>query len=502
MGTALQNLSSIISLSNVDSDVIETDNDRVFIKEVVHVGTFHKDDQRIPITEQHLKHWCKTFAEMAREGIEVPVPLEHTRDPEKRRGKVLSLTMSKNSRGLPAMYAKIAFSDAKQAKQLRNSGVSIFVPKEVKTGSGNTYKIPIEHIAITDYPVVAGLEPFKPIALSFTPADDKGDDKKDTKPDGDAKNDGNPSSNPPNKSGDPVRMIANMLGVDPSITDPAQLSAACQQVIQTLMARGGMQPPANQPQRPMTPQAPAPGVQPMMPMMPGGQPQAVAGHQQAQQASRPVGNASGRPLIAASRIAFSLDDLPTEVLMALSKKQMKKIKKAIKKGKVSVTGPTKTNDKSHFGSTEDCGDDTYCDEGNDAFDNGEENEEENEDMFSGKGRGTGLALSGSVLDVVKNGRQVIIDQLFNAGNITAHVKKGMEERFIAAPTVAFSAQYDDGFNAFVKLMQENGRVLPKGKSGPQVAGAVALSHAEGSGGSESNPLVADAERRAKGESNF
>lgn len=206
-------------------------------------------------------------------------------------------------------------------------------------------------------------------------------------------------------------------------------------------------------------------------------------------------------MIAASRraIAFSLEDLPDEVLMALSKKQMKKVKKAIKKGKIKISGVEDFNDEPHFGGeVEDDQDDTYKDEGNDAFDNGCDSQEENEDMLS-PSRKTALSLSGSVLDAVRDARRIQIDQLAATGHITAAAKKGMIERFINSPAVAFSNQYDDGFNSTVELLKANGRVLPMGKSGPQITGAIALSQGESG---EQNVLIADADRRKEGKTNF
>jgi hypothetical protein len=294
---------SVISLAKSDSDVSPTKNPLVFLKEVAHVGTFHKGDMKIPITEAHLDHWVKTFAEMSEEGIEVPVPVEHTKDPEKRRGTVLALSKRTNSRGLPALYAKIKFRDAEAAK-LSHSGCSIFVPMSANSGSGKKFKIPVQHICITDYPVINNLEPFKPIALSF--GDQKPDDKPTDKPDA-------PKSEAP-KTGsapaqDPLLMLAHQLGIQ--ATDPQQIIAMIMQMVKPAA------PVAQQmPQRSPMPPPMMPAQQPVQPMMP----------------QRPA-QMSGRPMLAAS---FSLDDLPEEILMALSKKQMKKVVKAVKKGKKDI----------------------------------------------------------------------------------------------------------------------------------------------------------------------
>jgi hypothetical protein len=83
------------------------------------------------------------------------------------------------------------------------------------------------------------------------------------------------------------------------------------------------------------------------------------------------------------------------------------------------------------------------------------------------------------------------------GNITAAAKKDMVAQFVDNPHVALSHEYDDGFKNVVDMIKKNGRVINTGKSGPQV---VALSN--GVDPEQSNALLADAERRAKGENNF
>lgn len=285
-----------ISLAQNDSDVVSTDNPLVYWKEIAHVGTFFKEDQEIPITERHLDHWHKTFAEMSNDGIVVPVPVEHTKDPEKRRGHVLETARRENSRGLPALYAKIRFSDADAAK-LRQSGTSIFVPKEAPNGYGKKYNIPIQHVAITDYPVIADLEPFT-VALSLTKASElmkaqpqqqlqgtglsnnalladvnrrlieagqqaisldftSDQSAKDSKPPaapGANKPPDQPAQQQAQPQGNPVttlRDLASQIGIDPSITDQQQLIAAIAAVIAQLKARAQAPlPPQNMMQHP------------------------------------------------------------------------------------------------------------------------------------------------------------------------------------------------------------------------------------------------------------
>src|SRR5690606_13600266 len=106
-------------------------------------------------------------------GIKIPLPVEHTFDPEKNRGYVVGAQLGKNSKGIPALFALIQFRDEQEGKKLAAStDVSIFVPPDFTDGHGNKYPRPITHVALTSYPVVSGLDGFKAIAASLVENDD------------------------------------------------------------------------------------------------------------------------------------------------------------------------------------------------------------------------------------------------------------------------------------------------------------------------------------------
>lgn len=679
-----RNLVINLALSDSETHAVP-DKPLEFWKEIAHVGRFAKGDFKFSITEDDLEHWHNTFGAMQKSGIEVPVPVEHTKDPEKRRGKVLALARKTNSKGLPALFARIKFRDGDAAK-LSHSGVSIFVPAKAADGYGNEFKAPIQHVAITDYPVLTDLDPFQPIMLSFvgespgeikTFIDNEGRKSVMVTPlvldalnrareqglalDFNSKEEADAKKGPPGKSpsqspsgqGDKppdraapgqsqqenpqqknamtLRDLATQLGIDPSITDEQQLLQQLAAIIAQLKARAQAPMPPQMPMRPQMmpgmpgPMMPHPGMQGMGPPgMHTGRPpiqmsfdeskhprgakgsheggkfvsagalkasreaykasdvahdkdtvaktgahklaqlkhidaaaahrksgseeaarhhDAAAEHHKKQYEARV--NQAGRDFDEHRRISkedysgdyedryrTSFNDIPSEVLMALSKKQFKELKglmlargddsmgsrpaKKGKKGKGKVSGDKsivqRLNEESHFGS-EHCGDedeydDTFKDENNEDFDGGEDNEEENEEMFSGTGKAgklsqvDGLELSGSVLDLVKSARKTRIDQLFNQRLITAHVRKELEKQYVEAPSVAFSHEFDDGFERVVKLIVDNGAVLPGGKTGPQIAGAAGHRIAEISLSNEENPLLADVQRRAEGKTNF
>jgi hypothetical protein len=160
---------SVVYLApELDGWVLSSDTERVYRKQLIYTGEFEARGQRFSVDAPTLAHWQETFERMTKAGIEVPVPVEHTRDPEKRRGTLQKVERAKDSKGRDGLFGFIKFRDA-EAEKLAASNVSIYVPPERPDGKGGKFRRPIEHVALTDYPVVPGLDNFQPIAASLTP---------------------------------------------------------------------------------------------------------------------------------------------------------------------------------------------------------------------------------------------------------------------------------------------------------------------------------------------
>lgn len=203
-----------------------------FWKEIAHEGKFVRDTGRsraeINITRALMDHWKSTFDDMSGESMTVPVPIEHTRDPEKRRATVMEMARKPNKRGQSALYARVRFRDEEAAKLAKTSNASIFVPKKITSGTTHRdFLNPIEHVAITDYPVIHDLEPFEAISLSLTEE---------------------------MEMDMTLRELATQAGVDPSITDEQQILMALSQVI--MRAKGPPQAPPGAPPGPPAPPRP------------------------------------------------------------------------------------------------------------------------------------------------------------------------------------------------------------------------------------------------------
>lgn len=135
----------------------------VYRKELIYPGTFIKKDEegrpefRLVVDEKLIDHWVDTFDRMKKNGVDVPVPIEHSEDPEDRRGTVVALKKEFNEeRGQPSLYAYVTFRKGDE-KLAEHSQVSLYAPPDMEDGVENTYIRPITHVAITDYPLVPGL---------------------------------------------------------------------------------------------------------------------------------------------------------------------------------------------------------------------------------------------------------------------------------------------------------------------------------------------------------
>lgn len=151
--------------------VLAANDPLVYRKELIYCGSFHKktqsEDIRFDVDETVLQHWHNTFLAMSANGVEVPVPIEHTTDLTKKRGKLIKTEIALNKKGIPALFGYIRFNDEKSVAECKNANTSIFVPNEITDGKSNKYHRPMQHIALTDYPIIPGLESFQAIAASL-----------------------------------------------------------------------------------------------------------------------------------------------------------------------------------------------------------------------------------------------------------------------------------------------------------------------------------------------
>ena len=142
-------------------------------KELCRSGVYETGGVKHNIDREFLQNIVDTFWERNAKGIEVPCPVGHTHDPEAKRGKVIYVELREGRDGCIHLYGIIEFVDFNAKKTLCNSGVSIEAPEVVTDGDGETHKYGLEHVAFTDYPVVAGMDGFRDVVFSIFQTKDR-----------------------------------------------------------------------------------------------------------------------------------------------------------------------------------------------------------------------------------------------------------------------------------------------------------------------------------------
>jgi len=123
--------------------------------------------QNFDVTHDDIDWWNRTIPLMLSEGVEIPMPLDHSKSADVKRGEVVGCRVGLDTKGRYSLFIKSKFIDDEARRQHVHSNVSIYVPDYIVTGKGKRIDRPIAHVGLTNYPVIPGLEPFKPLALSL-----------------------------------------------------------------------------------------------------------------------------------------------------------------------------------------------------------------------------------------------------------------------------------------------------------------------------------------------
>lgn len=164
---------NLVSICTAEAIALSSDNTGLtFEKELIYLGNFRKktdtQDISFSVLDSTLEHWHNTVAAMLSNGVDVPVAIEHTTDPTKNAGQLVSTSIRPNAKGVNALYGVIKFVDTEKAKLAKSANVSVNIAKDKTDGLNRVYYSPITHVALTNYPVIPGLEPFAAISLSLT----------------------------------------------------------------------------------------------------------------------------------------------------------------------------------------------------------------------------------------------------------------------------------------------------------------------------------------------
>lgn len=132
---------------------------RLWKKAILKTGEFEKSStgEEFEIDLSFLEHLQTTFQKWTEAGHRVPIPVEHTTNPEKNRGFAKGLKIEGDT-----LYSFMEFPRDYDPSLM---DVSIHVPVEERG-----FKRPLSHIALTSYPVIPGLGRFEAISASLNSA--------------------------------------------------------------------------------------------------------------------------------------------------------------------------------------------------------------------------------------------------------------------------------------------------------------------------------------------
>lgn len=143
---------------------------RTFRKRILKCGNYiyPENGQKFSITPRNLDQFVQTFHEMRRDGIEIPVPKDHSLRVEDNTGYVKEM----RRRG-DYLEADVEFINDKEAENAQKGGVSVWIPPKFQNAK-KSYKRPIMHVSLTSYPMIPDLGKFDLVCAVFTPNGEKG----------------------------------------------------------------------------------------------------------------------------------------------------------------------------------------------------------------------------------------------------------------------------------------------------------------------------------------
>jgi len=125
-------------------------------KPILRVGDFQKktEGKLFSFTQEHIDFFAESFSH------KIPVPLEHTTEPDQNRGWCVGMEVEED-----VLVGEFTFSDLVEDPNIFDTSVNI----PIEDGRVQ----PIDHVALTSYPVVDGLGSFETISCSLIPVEEE-----------------------------------------------------------------------------------------------------------------------------------------------------------------------------------------------------------------------------------------------------------------------------------------------------------------------------------------
>ena len=135
------------------ADEVALDETQTFWKELIREGEWTNLDAgfTLKVDRERLELWVRNFNDMAEAGIRVPVPWGHSYDPRDNAGFVDELELRED-----ALWGLLSIPNPEDAAKLGSTvwSVSVSINTNFVDGSGREWGEVIEHVALTNYPVV------------------------------------------------------------------------------------------------------------------------------------------------------------------------------------------------------------------------------------------------------------------------------------------------------------------------------------------------------------
>ncbi len=142
----------------------ESGGGRVFEKELIRAGMWVHPSRkfRLQVTRERMRKWIQRFKEMLANGLKVPVPFGHSYSPRDNAGFLEELRLVGN-----ALLGRIRIPNLEDAEKVGSTikDVSLSIDPDFRDGKGKRYGEVIEHVALTNYPVVTAQRDFVAVPM-------------------------------------------------------------------------------------------------------------------------------------------------------------------------------------------------------------------------------------------------------------------------------------------------------------------------------------------------
>ena len=132
-------------------DLADDVNTQVFKKDMLKIGVYEHPvyEWTLDITEERLHRFVAAFKEMKAGGVDVEIPIDHSRSAADNLGYVVDMFVEEDEDGVLTLYGmhEIRGEDAIDIVS-RNKNVSVCIEREFTDGKGHSYGEAIVHSSV------------------------------------------------------------------------------------------------------------------------------------------------------------------------------------------------------------------------------------------------------------------------------------------------------------------------------------------------------------------